>query len=330
MAASIVPRIVTAAQSTAPVSETMVKKLYDSLSPKQKEEICFDWDHSDDRGLLRTHVSNNWNITEEEFAVGGKFFNSDQQEMIHELFFSLYQPDWRKRIEQQLQDDAGGYGKKQTIAIFGKPGQDKFELVMTGRHLTIRCDGNTTPHVAFGGPIFYGHAAKDFNESAKHEGNVFWPQAQKANALFQMLDGKQRKQALIAKAPSESKVEFAKPGAQTSGLPISELSADQKRELKLNSGLLIEDVRGSRSELRPGDIIIAIISKGATITGHGRITRPSRHQPHSTSSASPQRARRFAAHASAARMPTCSRKPDTTARSRHDSGMRTTTAGECG
>ena len=32
----------------------------------------------------------------------------------------------------------------------------------------------------------------------------------------------------------------------------------------MNSGLLIEDVRGSRSELRPGDIIIAVISKGAT------------------------------------------------------------------
>ena len=58
-----------------------------------------------------------------------------------------------------------------------------------------------------------------------------------------------------------------KPAEQTAnrlGLVVSELTADQKRELKLNSGLLIEDVRGSRSELRPGDIIIAIISKGAT------------------------------------------------------------------
>ncbi|MFO1022705.1 MAG: DUF3500 domain-containing protein [Planctomycetales bacterium] len=235
------PKTLLAATDSTP--ENLVVKLYESLTPKQKEEICFDWDHSDDRGLLRTHVSNNWNITEEEFAVGGKFFNSDQQEMIHELFFSLYQPDWRKRIEQQLQDDAGGYGKKQTIAIFGKPGQDKFELVMTGRHLTIRCDGNTTPHVAFGGPIFYGHAAKDFNESAKHEGNVFWPQAQKANALFQMLDGKQRKQALIAKAPSESKVEFAKPGAQTSGLPISELSADQRAHAQSVLEALLEPYR---------------------------------------------------------------------------------------
>ena len=50
------------------------------------------------------------------------------------------------------------------------------------------------------------------------------------------------------------------------GLVVSELSAEQRRELKMNSGLLIEDVRGSgaRADLRPGDIVIAVISKGAT------------------------------------------------------------------
>ncbi len=76
---------------------------------------------------------------------------------------------------------------------------------MTGRHLTIRCDGNSTEHVAFGGPIFYGHASKgspdSFNEEANHPGNVFWPQALKANQLFAMLDGKQRDVALVAEAP---------------------------------------------------------------------------------------------------------------------------------
>lgn len=50
------------------------------------------------------------------------------------------------------------------------------------------------------------------------------------------------------------------------GLVVSELSAEQKRELKLAGGLFIEDVRGStsRADLRPGDIILALISKGAT------------------------------------------------------------------
>lgn len=50
------------------------------------------------------------------------------------------------------------------------------------------------------------------------------------------------------------------------GLVVSELTAEQKRELKMNSGLVVEEVRGSgsRADLRPGDIIIAVISKGAT------------------------------------------------------------------
>ena len=50
------------------------------------------------------------------------------------------------------------------------------------------------------------------------------------------------------------------------GLVVSELTAEQRRELKMSSGLLIEDVRGaaSRADLRPGDIVIAVISKGAT------------------------------------------------------------------
>jgi serine protease Do len=50
------------------------------------------------------------------------------------------------------------------------------------------------------------------------------------------------------------------------GLVVSELTAEQKRELRMSSGLLIQDVRGAhaRADLRPGDVIIALISKGAT------------------------------------------------------------------
>lgn len=238
------PTLSQAATPAGATPENLVVKLYQSLTPTQKAEICFAWDHTDDRGLLRTHVSNNWNITDEKFAVGSKFFTKDQQELIHELFFGLYQPDWRKKIAQQLQDDAGGYGKSQSIALFGKPGEGKFEFVMTGRHLTVRCDGNSAPHVAFGGPIFYGHAAKDFNEQPDHPGNVFWYQALKANGLYQMLDGKQRKQALIEKAPAEAKVEFRKSGERP-GLPVCELSRDQKEHAKQVLAALLEPYRVS-------------------------------------------------------------------------------------
>jgi serine protease Do len=48
------------------------------------------------------------------------------------------------------------------------------------------------------------------------------------------------------------------------GIVVSELSGEQKRSLKVRNGLIVEDVRGSsvRSELRPGDVIVALIAGG--------------------------------------------------------------------
>ena len=59
----------------------------------------------------------------------------------------------------------------------------------------------------------------------------------------------------------------AKPAERSAnrlGLVVSELSAEQKRELKVNGGLIIEEVRsnGARADLRPGDLILALISRG--------------------------------------------------------------------
>ncbi|MBL8489396.1 MAG: DegQ family serine endoprotease [Rhodocyclaceae bacterium] len=59
-----------------------------------------------------------------------------------------------------------------------------------------------------------------------------------------------------------------KPGepapANKLGLVLSELTAEQRKELKLSGGLLVEEVRngGSRGDLRPGDIILAMIQRG--------------------------------------------------------------------
>lgn len=245
-AAASLPGVLSAGE-TKEKPETLVKKLYDSLTPQQKEEICFEWDYADDRTgnktPLRLHVSNNWNITDRRFNVGGSFFTKDQQELIEALFFGLYNPDWHDRIRKQLQDDAGGYGRQQTIAIFGEPGSGKFELVMTGRHLTIRCDGDSTEHVAFGGPIFYGHAASGFNEPADHPGNVFWHQALEANKLFQMLDGKQREQALVKQAPAERQVHFRGKGEGFPGIPVVDLSRDQQAHVQKVLETLVEPYR---------------------------------------------------------------------------------------
>ncbi len=224
--------------------ETLVKQLYDSLSETQRGKVAFGWDHTDDaRGLLRTHVSNNWHITAPKIA--SDFYTKDQQEVIRAIFEGLYNPEWIPKIEKQIQDDAGGYGKQQNIAIFGQPGGDKFEFVMTGRHLTIRCDGHSTEHVAFGGPIFYGHAASGFNEKPTHPDNVFWPQALSANKVYEMLDGKQRDKALLANLPKEQSVGFQGEKGTFPGIAVSDMSKDQKEQLQKTLTLLLEPYRTS-------------------------------------------------------------------------------------
>ena len=223
--------------------ETVTKLLYESLSDAQKKAVCFAWEHTEPkRGLLRTRISNNWNITEQ--MIGSDFYTSDQQAMIKHIFESIVSPEWHKRIYKQLEDDAGGYGEAQSIALFGTPG-DKFEFVMTGRHMTLRCDGNSNEHTAFGGPIFYGHAAEGFNEKPNHPGNVFWHQALAANKVFEMLDEKQRAAALVDKLPKEEAVAFQGTGGKFPGIRVAELSSDQKSLVKEVLNKLVEPYRSS-------------------------------------------------------------------------------------
>jgi hypothetical protein len=232
-----------AAPTLSSPPETAVKALYDSLTPEQRQVVCFDWDYVDPkRGLLRTFVSNNWQITGK--PILSDFFTKSQQGIVHDIYNGLLNPEWHERFAKQLKDDTGGkpWGTHQSLAIFGQPGEGKFEFVMTGRHLTLRADGNSEQHVAFGGPIFYGHAAKGFNEEADHPGNIFWPQALAANNVYKLLDDKQQKQALIAKSPREAAVGFRDP-QEIPGLPVASLTGDVKKELQKVLALLVEPFR---------------------------------------------------------------------------------------
>lgn len=232
-----------AAGAEAP--ETLVKELYASLTPEQKKQVCFDWDYVDKtRGLLRTRLSNNWRITPQ--LIKSSFYTGGQQAMIRKIFEGIVNPDWIERFDRQFKDDMGGFAKAQAIAIFGRPGEGKFEFVLTGRHGTVRCDGNSSEHVAFGGPILYGHAADDeYYEEANHPGNVFWHQAQAANDLYKMLDGKTQAQALLPEAPDESTIAFQGQGGKFAGVPIKSLSPDQKAHMQEVLKKLIEPYRQS-------------------------------------------------------------------------------------
>jgi hypothetical protein len=233
-----------ASETSRPESaESIVGQLYQSLSDSQRKEICFDWDYQHPkRGLLRTFVANNWNVTRPEII--SDFYTDDQRDLIRQVFEGIIHPDWHDRYDQQLEDDAGGFGHEQSVAIFGKPGEGKFEMVITGRHMTLRCDGDSADHVAFGGPIFYGHAP-EFNEGPNHTDNVFWHQALAANRVYQMLSGRQQKEALVAKTPREQAIAFRGSDGDFLGLPVSDMSSDQREHLQQVLRTLTEMYRQS-------------------------------------------------------------------------------------
>jgi hypothetical protein len=225
--------------------ETLVKILFDSLQEKQKKAVCFAWNHVEKkRGLLRTRLENNWTITKPH--IKSRFYSKEQQALIREIFEGMTHPDWRTRWDQQLKDDVGGFGKSQSIAIFGTPGSAHFEFVLASRHMTLRCDGNSAEHVAFGGPILYAHEGEATFEKPNHPNNVFWHQALAANKLYDMFSGKQRRQALVTKGmPSEELVGFRGIKGEFDGIRVTEFSPDQKEHLQSVLRLLLEPFRQS-------------------------------------------------------------------------------------
>jgi hypothetical protein len=222
---SVVEAADRAGKASHKTSETLVSEFYKTLSEPQRQTICFPFGHE-----LQSKVDNNWFITKTRV----KDFSGDQQELIRDIFRNLHSEEYAKRVMDQVEHDnsgSGGFGAC-SVAMFGEPGTGKFEFVLSGRHVTRRCDGDSVAGAAFGGPIFYGHQAGDDDaEKPDHPGNAYWYQAQRANELFAALDGKQRALALRGHARPERKNETVKlTGKKTGleGIPMTELTRDQK------------------------------------------------------------------------------------------------------
>ena len=211
-----------------PASETLVTQFYKTLTEPQKKLMAFPFNDP-----LRQAVNNNWHITK---ATVGKTFSRDQQAMIRGIFDGLHSEEYAKKVVTQVEHDNQQANRKGgfdgcSVAVFGQPGSGQFEFVFAGRHVTRRCDGNSVKGAAFGGPIFYGHAAAGFNEKPDHPGNIYWYQAKRANELFRALDGKQQKLALRSDARPEQRkktVELRGPDTALHGVPVADFSSDQK------------------------------------------------------------------------------------------------------
>lgn len=233
-------------------AETLVKTLFDSLTEDQRRPLVYDFDDP-----LRMKISNNWHITDQRI---GKFLTADQNEMVKEIFLKAHSEEYAETVYNQVVHDSGkkGFGDS-SIAIFGEPGAEKFEFVLTGRHTTRRIDGNSVAGKAFGGPIFYGHAADSFYEGPDHQGNAYWFQAKRANDVYQMLDGKQQEKALLEKSPGDHAgvIRLKRNADDLPGLSFADMSSDQKEGVR---GVLEDLLLPFREEDRKESL--ALIEKG--------------------------------------------------------------------
>jgi hypothetical protein len=225
-------------------SETLVRQLHGSLTAPQRAAICLPYEHP-----LRHKVDNNWHITPKAIR---DVLDSEQQDLVRQIFDRLHSEEYKKEVWRQFDQDNqrdGGFGSA-SIALFGEPGSGQFEFVLTGRHCTRRCDGDSEEGVAFGGPIFYGHAAQGFYEKPDHPGNAYWFQALRANELFQALDGKQRKTALLETSRGEKGVKTVQLTRNTKGLEglrVADMTGDQKNLFRLVLADLLKPFRSSDS-----------------------------------------------------------------------------------
>lgn len=213
-----VTRTASAAPSTKSAAEISVAELYASLSDTQKKAICFGFDDK-----KRSQANANWHITKQ--TIDDELYTKGQRELIHNVVKSVTSEDGYERLVQQTDDDDGGIGAY-SIALFGDPSDKGLQFVLTGRHLTLRADGNSVKNSAFGGPMIYGHGESDPNH------NLYHYQTKKANEVFASLDGEQQKKALLQKPPAESKVPLQGAEGKFTGISGSDLSEDQRELLE--------------------------------------------------------------------------------------------------
>jgi hypothetical protein len=224
-----VPRAVSIARAVPEPSETrrpaeaLVRELYTGLTEEQKRDTVFSWNH----GANTTTPAARLRFYNAPMARNiGQVYTGAQRELIERILRSISSGDdgFEKLTRGGTYD--GSHSLQGCGAyIFGDPtGNQQFCWLFTGHHITVRCDGNSEPGAAFGGPLYYGHSPDGYSQR-----NIFYYQTRAVRSLFDALTGDQQTRAVRNGSPGEllPSVQFRAQGYP--GLPVSDMTADQRR-----------------------------------------------------------------------------------------------------
>ena len=218
----LLPRAVGAEPSPMPrnanvVAEDLVKELFAGLTDEQKKAVVKPWDHK-----ARRSVNPNQALDKKV----GQVYSKGQQELLERIARAIASDDkgWQQ-ITRGGTWDASKSFENTGADIFGDPSRGKFAFLLTGHHLTIRCDGDSEDGAAFGGPIYYGHSPNGYDPK-----NVFSYQTQQVRKAYEALDEKQRARATIAMgSPGEgAKSIELKKDPMPPGIAYADLTKDQQ------------------------------------------------------------------------------------------------------
>jgi hypothetical protein len=158
----------------------------------------------------------------------GQSYTQAQQELIDRIVHAMCNgEEGYRRISRNNRWDSSGSLQGCGALLFGEPrDNERFSFVFVSHHLTVRCDGNSEPGAAFGGPMYYGHSPNGYSPN-----NVWFYQTQSVLSVWDMLNENQRKQAVVVGSPGEhaASVRFRPQGQPRPGIVASDLTADQKR-----------------------------------------------------------------------------------------------------
>lgn len=212
-------------EKAAKPAEDLIRELHSNLSEAQKKEVILPWDHKMGNSALPTRLGMyNGAILKKTI---GENYTKPQQELVQRILKSISSDDAGfKQLTRNGTYDGSKSFENCGALIFGDPtGNNKFSWVFSGHHITVRCDGNSEEGAAFGGPMYYGHSPNGYSDK-----NCFNYQTKAVLSVYEALDEKQRKQAVVAGSPGEHapSIRFKKADEAKPGIGIMELSKDQR------------------------------------------------------------------------------------------------------
>ena len=207
-------------------AEDLVREMYATLKDDLKKKVVLPFDHGAAKDRRPTRMGmynapiNNVRLKD--------VYTAAQQELIEKIVQAMSSgEEGYRQLSRNGDWDASTAFENTGAMIFGDPTPgNKFAFVFAAHHLTIRCDGDSEPGAAFGGPIYYGHSPNGYSKD-----NIFNYQTKSVQEAYKALDEKQRDKATVKRGnPGEDykSVKFRKSDEARPGIAFADLKKDQK------------------------------------------------------------------------------------------------------